>query len=118
MAPSPVGIEITKGSRTWIVGKILGTGACATVCSLDSYDASSGNCYETEFAVKLAPMPKKKTRKGNSVEETNAKLLYYEQLVYNSQFRTLQGKFIPNLPKLSSSKSPPVYGEADGKKKR
>ncbi|MGK3738763.1 MAG: hypothetical protein ACI8RD_012405, partial [Bacillariaceae sp.] len=68
--------------------------------------------------VKLAPLPKKKTKKGTSVEETNAKLLYYEQLVYNSQFRTLQGKFIPNIPKLSSSKSPPVYGEADGKKKK
>mmetsp|Transcript_57968 Transcript_57968/g.64786 ORF Transcript_57968/g.64786 Transcript_57968/m.64786 type:complete len:586 (-) Transcript_57968:1179-2936(-) len=113
MELSPVGIEITNGSRQWKVGKILGKGACATVCSLNRIDSSDNSCNETEFAVKLAPLPKKKTKKGNSVEETNEKLLYYEHLVYNTQFQSLQGTFIPNVPK-SSSKVPPVYGNVNG----
>lgn len=112
MAPSPVGIELTKGKRAWKVGKVLGQGACATVCSLK---ASDGSNTETDFAVKLAPLAKKKTKKGNSLEEVNAKLLYYEQLIYTTQFRTLQGTFIPNVPNPSSSKDPPLYGDENGK---
>ena len=112
MAPSPVGIEISKGKRKWKIGKILGSGACATVCSLKAIDGGGSN--ETDFAVKLAPMPKKTTRKGNSPDELNAKLLYYEQLVYTTQFRSLQGEFIPQLPNPSSSKDPPTYGEENG----
>lgn len=113
MAPSPVGIEIHNGRNIWKVGRILGKGACATVCSLNRIDSSGSN--ETEFAVKLAPLPKKKTKKGNSVEETNVKLLYYEKLVYTTQFQSLQGRFIPYVPQ-SSSKVPPVYGDVNGKK--
>jgi len=111
MAPSPVGIEIGKGKIKWKVGKMLGSGACATVCSLKRTDASSN---ETDFAVKLAPLPKKKTKKGNSAEEMNVKLLYYEQLVYTTQFRSLQGNFIPSVPNSSSSKDPPLYGDENG----
>ena len=76
MAP-PVGIEIGKGSKKWTIGKMLGTGACATVYALKTAD---GN--ETEYAVKVAPIPTKKTKKGNSPAETNVSLLHYEQLVY------------------------------------
>ena len=112
MAPSPVGIEISKGKRKWKIGKILGSGACATVCSMKVLDNGRGE--DTSFAVKLAPLPKKTTRKGNSPAEINAKLLYYEQLVYTTQFRSLQGEFIPRVPNSSSSKDPPVYGEENG----
>ena len=113
MTPSPVGIEISKGKRKWKVGKMLGSGACATVCALKSID--NGRSNETEFAVKMAPLAKKKTKKGNSPDEMNVKLLYYEQLVYTTQFRTLQGDFIPSVPNQSSSKDPPAYGEENGK---
>ena len=112
MAPSPVGINISKGKRKWRVGKVLGNGACATVCELKSID--NGKCNETEFAVKLAPIPKKKTKKGNSPEETNDKLLYYEQMVYNTQFQSLQGSFIPIVP-TAASKNPPSNGIENGK---
>jgi hypothetical protein len=112
MAPSPVGIEISKGKRKWKVGKMLGSGACATVCALKSIENGSSN--ETDFAVKVAPLPKKKTKKGNSPDEMNVKLLYYEQLVYTTQFRCLQGNFIPRVPNSSSSKDPPVYGDQNG----
>ena len=112
MAPSPVGIEISKGKAKWKVGKVLGSGACATVCSLTKADNGSSN--DKKFAVKMAPLPMKKTRKGNSPEEMNVKLLYYEQLVYTTQFQSLQGGFIPSVPN-SSSKDPPVYGDESGK---
>ena len=113
MISSPVGIEISKGKRKWKIGEILGSGACATVCSMKAID--DGGCKETNFAVKLAPIPSKTTRKGNSPTETNVKLLYYEQLVYTTQFRSLQGVFIPRVPNSSSSKDPPIYGEESGK---
>jgi hypothetical protein len=112
MAPSPVGIEISKGKRKWKIGKMLGSGACATVCALKSMD-SDGRSNETDFAVKVAPLPKKKTKKGNSPDEMNAKLLYYEQLVYTTQFRQLQGSQIPSVPS-ASSKDPPLYGDEKG----
>jgi len=111
MSHSPVGIEISKGKRKWKIGKVLGSGACATVCALKYIN--SGRCEETDYAVKLAPLAKKKTRKGNSPEEMNEKLLYYEQLVYTTQFRTLQGVFIPSAPS-ASSKDPPIYGDERG----
>ncbi len=110
MAP-PVGIEISKGKRKWKIGKVLGSGACATVCALKYI--KDGSTSETDYAVKLAPLAKKKTKKGNSIEEMNAKLLYYEQLVYTTQFRTLQGIFIPSAPS-SSPKDPPIYGDESG----
>lgn len=105
--PSPVGIEIPFGKKKWKVGRVLGKGACAIVCSLD-YQGK-----ETDFAVKLAPLPVKTTKKGNSVEETNAKLLYYENLLYRSHFQALQGKCIPMVPQ-SSAQGPPSYGEVNG----
>lgn len=92
---------------------MLGSGACATVCALKSID-NGGRSNETDFAVKVAPLPKKKTKKGNSPDEMNVKLLYYEQLVYTTQFRMLQGTFIPGVPN-ASSKDPPLYGDENGK---
>lgn len=112
MSPSPTGIEISKGKRKWKVGKKLGSGACATVCALKAIDNGSYN--ETDYAVKMAPLAKKKTKKGTSPDEMNEKLLYYEQLVYNTQFRSLQGNFIPSTPNASSSKDPPIYGDENG----
>lgn len=110
MAPSPRGIEIGNGGskkRIWKVGKELGRGACATVCALNNDDGSS-----TEFAIKLAPVAEKKTKKANSIQERNEALLHYEQLIYQTQFQDLQGKIIPSLP--TAAKEPPIAGEASG----
>ena len=105
MAKSPVGIEIYKGKQPkWKVGKQLGTGACATVHQLDNIDGSP-----TEFAIKLAPLPKKITKKQNSKEETNQRLLSFENTVYHNQVQDLQGTFVPKLP---PSKGPPAHGTA------
>jgi len=94
------------------VGAILGRGACASVCSLERIE--SGTCTETDFAVKLAPLPVKTTKKGNSPQELNSKLLYYEQMIYTTQFRSLQGNLIPKVPNLSLSRDPPLYGDESG----
>lgn len=103
MAPSPVGIEI--GSK-WKVGKKLGTGACATVCALNKVGGGT-----TEFAVKLAPLPKRKTKNGKSLEEKNVSILNYEQMIYQTQFQSLQGTIIPSLP----DRNPPISGESNGR---
>ena len=106
--PSPVGIEILKGSKPkWRVGKELGSGACATVHLLEEVDGTS-----TDFAIKLAPIPTKTTKKKNSKEEINASKLYFEHVVYQNQFQDVQGQYIPNLPPY---KGPPANGEAKGK---
>ena len=110
MATSPRGITIGNAvnrKRTWKVGKELGSGACATVCALLNDDGSS-----TEFAIKLAPVPQKKTKKGNTPEEKNADLLHYEQLIYQTQFQGLQGTVIPSLP--NPTNGPPISGEESG----
>jgi serine/threonine protein kinase len=85
----------------------LGSGACATVHALEEADGTP-----TEFAIKLAPLPKKITKKKNSQEEVNARTLYYEHVVYRNQFQDILGKYIPNLP--SYGKAPPSNGEAGG----
>jgi len=99
----------------------LGRGACATVCALESIDNineknndNRKKTCETDFAIKLAPLPVKSTKKGNSPDETNAKLLYYEQMIYSTQFRSLQGSLIPKVPNFAASKDPPLYGDESG----
>lgn len=106
MAP-PKGIEIYKGKTAkWRVGKNLGTGACAAVHSLEEIEGSS-----TEWAIKLAPLPKKKTKKASSPEEVNVRLLHHEGVMYINQFQDLQGSYVPRLPPY---KGPPSNGEAEG----
>lgn len=108
MAPKPEGIELFKGKTPkWRVGKHLGTGACATVHVLEEIDGSP-----TEWAIKLTPLPKKKTKKGNSEEEINDRLLYIENVMYQNQFQDIQGIYIPKLPPYDG---PSATGEADGK---
>jgi hypothetical protein len=109
---SPVGMQIGRGHNKFIVGEKIGSGACATV-----YELKDKNDQPTKFAVKITPLPKKVTKKQNSPEETNARLLFYEQLVYNNHFGSLQGKVIPSLPG-SNKADPPVYGEINGKRKK
>eukprot|EP00536_Pseudo-nitzschia_multiseries_P005504 jgi/Psemu1/12707/gm1.12707_g len=122
---SPVGLEIVKGKRRWKVGSVLGRGACATVCSLEKVRSSSSQSQSQSqqqqsllpafrFAIKLAPLPTKTTKKGNSRDETNAKLLYYEQMIYTTQFRSLQGSILPRVPNFSAPSDPPLYGDANG----
>jgi hypothetical protein len=107
MGPTPVGIEIRRGNAKYRVGQQIGKGACAAVYTLN--DAEDNKA--TEFAVKIASLPTKTTKKGNSPEERNAALLHYEQLVYQTQFVGLQGRFIPSVP----SKGPPVTVDTNGK---
>ena len=109
MAPKlPVGIELLKGKTPkWRVGKELGSGACATVHLLEEIDGTA-----TEWAIKLAPIPKKKTKKGNSTEEVNDRILYHESVMYQNQFQDLQGIYVPKLPPFNG---PPTSGETEGK---
>ena len=100
MAPL-VGMEIRNGSAKFKVGNQIGSGACASV-----YELKDASGQVTEYAVKVAPIAVKKTKKGNSLAEKNEALLHYEQLIYNTQFVSLQGKYIPSLP---ASNGPPRY---------
>ena len=107
MAP-PVGIKLKKSKNPkWKVGKKIGAGACASVHELLELDGTA-----TDFAIKLAPLPTKTTRKQNSPAEVNARLLYFEQLMYNNQFPDMCGKTIPKLPPYGG---PPVQGEEEGR---
>eukprot|EP00980_Cylindrotheca_fusiformis_P007206 scaffold1525_cov142-Cylindrotheca_fusiformis.AAC.6 len=108
MAPSATGVEILKGSKAkWRVGRKLGSGACASVHALEEVDGTP-----TEYAIKLAPVPKKITKKKTSVDEVNARTLYYEHVVYRNQFQDILGIYLPRLP--SYDKAPPSNGEAGG----
>jgi serine/threonine protein kinase len=104
---SPIGIELYKGQTAkWRIGRNLGSGACATVHSLEEIDGQS-----TEWAIKLAPLPTKTTKKGTSTEEVNARLIHHESVMYQNQFQDLQGTFLPRLPPY---KGPQASGEAQG----
>lgn len=104
----PVGIELLRGKTAkWRVGKELGKGACATVHLLEEIDGSP-----TEWAIKLAPLPTKKTKKGTSIEEVNDRLLHHESVMYQNQFQDIQGTFVPQMPPYSGPQS---SGEAGGK---
>ena len=109
MAPSSAaGVVILKGNKPkWRVGKKLGSGACATVYSLEGTDRTS-----TEWAIKLSPLPTKITKKKNSEIEVNATKLYYEHVVYRNQFQDILGEYVPKLPPYG--KGPPSCGEAGG----
>ncbi|CAJ1946357.1 unnamed protein product [Cylindrotheca closterium] len=108
MAPSAKGVEILKGPKAkWKIGKKLGSGACATVYSLETID---GNL--TEYAVKVVPVPTKKTKKQNSEGEINARLLHFEHLVYSNILPDIRGTHVPRMP--FSKNEPPSQGEAGG----
>jgi len=106
MAP-PIGIELFKGKTAkYKVGKKLGSGACASVHCVNENDGAS-----TEWAIKLAPLAKKITKKKNSEAEVNERMIYFEHVMYMNQFQDLQGTIIPRLP---PSKGPPGHGNAGG----
>lgn len=110
MAPSARGVEIQKGSKlTWKIGQKLGSGACASVHSLETIDGKP-----TEYAVKVVPVPTKKTKKQNSEPEVNARLIYFEHLVYSNMIPDIRGIYVPKIP--ISAKDPPSHGEAGGYK--
>jgi hypothetical protein len=110
MAPPSVasarGIEIGKNTRRWKVGEKLGSGACATVHTLQTLEGAP-----TEYAVKIAPLPMKTTKKQNAPAEVNDRYLAHEAMLYQTQFPHLQGTIVPNLP---SGKGPPVTGIVEG----
>ncbi|CAB9497595.1 kinase I isoform alpha [Seminavis robusta] len=115
MAP-PQGLIIrgegASRKRQWKVGKRIGEGACASVHTLlESNNSSGNNGKETEYVVKIVPLPTKVTKKKMTLPERNARLLHFEELVYKNQFPEFQGYV---LPKLSPYDGPPSYGETDG----
>ena len=108
--PPPEGIQIYKGQTAkWRVGKKLGSGACAAVHSLEEIDGPS---TATEWAIKLAPLPTKTTKKGSSPAEVNARLIHHESVMYQNQFQDLRGIFLPRLPPYQG---PQPSGEANGR---
>lgn len=113
MAPSPEGTEIVRNKRAkFVVGKKLGSGACATV-----HELKDSNGVPTKYAIKIAPLPQKKSKKGKTEEEMNAQLIFYEQLIYQNQLAQLCGTYIPSLPNSLIKEEPPVYGEENGTSK-
>ena len=95
---SPEGLIIAGGNDTnrkaqWKIGKRVGEGACASVHLLDNMDGSSSG-----FVVKIVPVPTKTTKQGKSPEETNARLLNHEALMYQNQLPEYQGYIIPKMP--------------------
>jgi len=101
---STTGVAVGK---KWKAGKKIGSGACAVVYDLVTTDGRS-----TDYVVKMTPVPKKKTKNGKTKEEIDASLLHYEQLIYQTQFQSLQGKTIPSIP----FAGPPITGESGGYK--
>jgi len=110
---APEGIQLYKGQTAkWRVGSKLGSGACATVHCLEELDG--GSSHPTEWAIKLAPLPTKTTKKGTTPMEVNARLIHHESVMYQNQFQDILGSVLPRLPPY---KGPPVTGEAQGTQK-
>lgn len=107
MAP-PVGLIIESGKNQWKVGKEVGAGACASVHLLQ--EANSNN--SSDWVIKIAPLPTKITKNRKTLPERNAHLIYYEELMYQSQFNEFQGDILPRLP--AGTKEPPSKGQDNG----
>jgi serine/threonine protein kinase len=96
---SPVGIGLsdtpgTGGKITCYVGKKLAEGAQGSVHAVTNLDGT----VLSDVVVKAAPLPKVVKNKGKpSKVQINANSLNREYLLYDNQFKTLQGTFIPFL---------------------
>ena len=110
MAP-PVGLIIESGKNQWKVGKEVGTGACASVHLLQEANSNNSNS-DTDWVIKIAPLPTKITKNRKTLPERNAHLIYYEELMYQSQFNEFQGDILPRLP--AGGKEPPSKGQDNG----
>lgn len=109
----PQGIRICDNGNgrckpQWKVGKLIGTGACASVHLLLTAEDNK----DTGFVCKIVPLPVKTTKQKRSLPERNARLIHYEEQVYRNQVPEYQGFILPKLPPYVG---PPVSGEADGK---
>ena len=85
----PIGLHLDPSLKRWIVGPLLGSGACGTVHSvqLSSSSSSSKNqpVFEDDrYAVKIAPLSNSsltantKRKKKKTDMERNADLLHHE----------------------------------------
>ncbi len=92
-----------KTLKTWIVGKKLGAGACATVYSV-SPSSPISNSPVSEYVMKLVSLPPNKKGKKNKEQDRLANLLYAENLVYNQLHKQPGFPYVPLR----------AYGEADG----
>lgn len=115
---SPVGLIISSGKHQWKVGKEVGSGACASVHLLQEVHNGNGaksksnNTSTSSWVVKIAPLPTKITKQRKTPPERNAHLIYYEELMYQSQFVEFQGDILPRLP--AGGHQPPSKGQGDG----
>ena len=107
MAP-PVGILIGGDStkNQWKIGKQIGEGACASVHLLKSPSGTESN-----FVVKVTPLPTKITKKQQTIPERNARLLHYEGQMYQNILPDYRGYTIPQLPPYIG---PPATGDVSG----
>ena len=102
----PEGITLKRGKKKFLVGKQIGSGACATI-----HELTDSNGHPTEYVVKMARAPSKTTKKQNTPEEINYSLVYYEQMIYRNHLGQIQGKFVPSIAPADY----PVYGDINGK---
>lgn len=104
MSASPKGEII---GRKWQIGEKLGSGSCGTVHELLSMDG------ESEYVIKLSPLPSDKLTKRKQKEmKKHADLLHFEKMMYQNQLCKLQGSMIPEVP---MSRGPPIFGTIEGK---
>jgi hypothetical protein len=91
MAPSssPEGLLLIKGYR---VGRCIGSGAQADVHLLEPTPKAKNASSSTlpTYAVKLAPVPSKTTKKGVSVPEINERSINKEYLMYQNHMPKLR----------------------------
>ncbi|KAL7504372.1 hypothetical protein ACHAXN_004097 [Cyclotella atomus] len=109
MAP-PTGLTIGSTTKPYTIGRILGSGACGSVHELI---APAGSKH-TDYAIKLAPLPKSKPANGKkrkkTEEEKNADLISYEHLTLRNLGVEVRGRLVPDIPFVG----PPAYGEIEG----
>jgi hypothetical protein len=109
MAP-PTGLTIGSTTKPYTIGRILGSGACGSVHELI---APAGSKH-TDYAIKLAPLPKSKPANGKkrkkTAEEKNADLISYEHLTLRNLGVEVRGRLVPDIPFVG----PPAYGEIEG----
>jgi hypothetical protein len=93
---SSIGIKKQHNNERTVykVGKLISKGAFGAV-----HVVVDGNHQETEWAVKLTPIPTKVTKKQTSAIETAHRLLWVENLLYSQHFATSCGTLLPNIPR-------------------
>ena len=109
MAPkstsSPRGLSLSK---THTIGEKIGAGEFGEVYALQ------GSTNDTEWVVKVVPIPQTKTKKQNSPPEIALARLYHEYLCYTN-CRKFSGTLLPLLPSPLKDKVDMFFENRGGK---